>query len=70
MMNHVPCDMLIDQGLVIGGDPCGHKCFNHATKTDGKYNICDECLLLLSGKDHLRVAIPSDEIIAYNRMLR
>ena len=52
------CDMLIDQGQYINGDPVGHACYNFATHTDGKYLICDQCLELLQTEPE-RITIPS-----------
>ena len=37
------CDMLIDQGRYIGGDPMGFKCTNSATLKIGNHLLCDRC---------------------------
>ena len=37
------CDMLIDQQLVIDGDPCGRGCGGVAVYQDGTYYYCEVC---------------------------
>lgn len=59
------CEMLLDQGRFIGGDPVGRKCQNQAThelKMSG-HLICESCSKLLEEEPE-RVTIPP---IAYGR---
>lgn len=51
------CDMLLDQSLVIDGDPCGHACTNEAVYQGHGMFFCQRCAdLLAAGSD--RVTIP------------
>jgi len=59
MMKFAPrCDMLIDQNKFIGEDNMGHCCYNEATKNDGQYYFCDECLDKLADPNDNSITIP------------
>jgi len=51
------CDMLLDQSLVIDGDPCGHLCQNDAVYQGMGLFFCQRCRDLLAAGSE-RVTIP------------
>jgi hypothetical protein len=51
------CDMLLDQSLVIDGDPCGHCCCNDAVYQGMGLFFCQRCVDLLAAGSE-RVTIP------------
>lgn len=52
------CDILIDQRRHIDADPVGHRCYNDATRTDGEYLVCDDCLRMLTQEPE-RATLPA-----------